>query len=92
MKLHVLPDGRNNSKGIVIHLSVYLYLMESPYDDMLSWPLKGKCIKVTLLNQFSNINHHSVSHNIVGVYQIMGLVIMLQKYGIIHVLSKLLLC
>ena len=63
MKLNVLPDGCSNGKGT--HLSVYLYLMEGPYDDMLSWPLKGK-FKVTLLNQVGDINHHSICHNING--------------------------
>ena len=67
IKLNVLPDGSNNGKGT--HLSVYLYLMAGPYDDMLCWPLKGK-YKVTLLNQVSNSNHHSVSHYISGAYQI----------------------
>ena len=67
MKLSVLSDGRNNGKGT--HLSVYLYLMEGPYDDKLSWPLKGK-FKVTLLNQVSDTDHHSVAHNISGAEQI----------------------
>ena len=67
MKLNVVPDGCNNGKGT--HLSVYLYLMEGPYDDMLSWPLKGK-FKVTLLNQVGDINHHSVCRNSNGLNQI----------------------
>ena len=33
-----------------IHLSVYLYLMNGPYDDQLSWPLYGH-FQVKLLNQ-----------------------------------------
>ena len=61
--LKVFPDGFSNGKGT--HLSVCLYLMEGPYDDMLCWPLKGK-FEVKLLNQLSNINHHSVNHNING--------------------------
>ena len=69
VKLNVLPDGWNNGKGT--HLSVYLYLVEGPYDDTLCWPLKGK-FKVTLLNQVGNINHHSASHNVVSVNRIIS--------------------
>ena len=67
--LKVFPDGCNNGKGT--HLSVSLYLMEGPYDDMLWWPLKGKFV-VKLLNQVSNINHHSVSRNTSGPNRIVS--------------------
>ena len=67
--LKTFPDGFSNGKGT--HLSVYLYLMEGPYDDMLCWPLKGN-FKVTLLNQVNNINHHSVSRNTSGPNRIVS--------------------
>ena len=61
MQLNVVPNGHDNAKDT--HLSVYLYLMRGPCDDMLPWPLKGK-FKVTLLNQIGDTKHHSVAHNI----------------------------
>ena len=44
---------------VLICQSTCILYMKGPYDDMLYRPLKGKYI-VTLLNQVSNINHHSV--------------------------------
>ena len=61
IQLNVVPNSHDASRDS--HLSVYLYLMEGPYDDKLRWPLKGK-FKVTLLNQISDSKHHSVCHNI----------------------------
>jgi len=43
-----------------IHLSVYLYLMYSPYDDQLSWPLYGN-FQVDLLSQTLKDNYYSCS-------------------------------
>lgn len=42
-------------------LSVKLYIMKGPYDDQLTWPLKGHC-EIKLLNQISNSDHY-VSHD-----------------------------
>ena len=69
IKLNVVPNGYDKVKGT--HLSVYLYLIRGPYDCRLPWPLKGK-FKVTLLNQISDANHHSVTHYINGANQVTG--------------------
>ena len=59
MKLNVVPAGQDLSEGH--YMSVYLYIMSGPHDHYLMWPLKGK-FQVTLLNQISNSEHHSVSY------------------------------
>lgn len=46
------------SKGFATHLSVILCLLVGPFDDHLSWPLRGE-FEVKLLNQISDIEHHS---------------------------------
>ncbi|XP_065885284.1 TNF receptor-associated factor 4-like [Dysidea avara] len=58
MCLSVDPDGDGDSKGT--HMSVYLYLMKGPHDDMLTWPLRGK-IELKLLNQISDCEHRSLT-------------------------------
>ena len=63
MQLNVVPNGYSEAKGT--HLSVYLFLMEGPYDDKLRWPL-DKTFKVTLLNQSSDTEHHSVTRSVNG--------------------------
>ena len=67
IQLNVVPNGYDTVKGT--QLSVYLYVMEGPYDNTLLWPLKGK-FKVTLLNQAKDTNHHSVTHQINGVNRV----------------------
>ena len=69
IRLNVVPNGYNKVKDT--HLSVYLYLMSGPHDHQLPWPLKGK-FKVTLLNQSSDTDHHSVAHYITGANQVMS--------------------
>ncbi|XP_065895325.1 TNF receptor-associated factor 4-like [Dysidea avara] len=44
------------------HLSVHLYLMKSPHDDRLRWPLKGYC-EMKLLNQVSDSEHYTGTGN-----------------------------
>ncbi|XP_065887461.1 TNF receptor-associated factor 3-like isoform X1 [Dysidea avara] len=39
------------------YMTIFLILMEGPYDDQLRWPLKGHC-EMKLLNQISNSEHH----------------------------------
>ena len=46
------------SKGYATHLSIILCLLAGPFDDHLSWPLRGE-FEVKLLNQISDIEHHS---------------------------------
>jgi len=45
-------------KGEGTHVSVFLCLLKGPYDDDLTWPLKGQ-FRVELLNQLSDKSHHS---------------------------------
>ena len=55
--MYVNTAGTGDGKGS--HLSVQLLLMKGPHDDKLTWPMRGK-FTVTLLNQISDNNHHSV--------------------------------
>ena len=59
MRLNVVPAGWNISQGY--HMSVYLYLMDGPYDHRLRWPLKGR-FRVMVLNQICNREHHAVAY------------------------------
>ena len=70
MQLNVLPNGYD--KGKDTHLSVYLYLLKGPYDYKLHWPLEKK-FKVTLLNQSSDGEHHSVTRSVDGGKRLIGL-------------------
>ena len=56
MTLRVDPAGHGPGDGT--HLSVFLYLMKGPHNDMLTWPLRGK-VGLTLLNQIHNSRHCS---------------------------------
>ena len=56
MCLNIDAAGHGNGKGT--HLSVFLYLMEGPHDDELTWPLKEK-FRIKLLNQISDSEHRS---------------------------------
>ncbi|XP_065900851.1 TNF receptor-associated factor 4-like [Dysidea avara] len=58
MCLYVTPAGSGDGKDT--HLSMYLYLMKGPYDDELTWPLRGK-FEVKLLNQISDCEHYLVT-------------------------------
>ena len=57
MRLRVNVAGDGDAKGT--HMSVHLYLMKGPYDDELTWPLRGR-FAVTLLNQISDWDHHQI--------------------------------
>ena len=39
------------------NFSLYLSLLDGPYDDKLPWPMKGM-LSITLLNQVKDANHH----------------------------------
>ncbi|XP_065902562.1 TNF receptor-associated factor 5-like [Dysidea avara] len=54
MCLCVCPAG--NGAGIGTHLSVYLCIMNGPYDDELTWPLVRR-FEVLLLNQKNDCIH-----------------------------------
>ena len=59
VRLNVVPAGWGKSEGH--YMSVYLYIMDGPYDHLLKWKLKGK-FQVTLLNHICDSEHHSVSY------------------------------
>ena len=66
MCLWVHANGHHEVKGT--HVSVYVYLMRGDNDDNMKWPFKGT-IKVSLLNQLEDRQHHTVepwslSHNV----------------------------
>ena len=61
MRLNGVPAGWSSSEGL--YMSVYLYIMDGPFDHLLKWQLRGK-FQVTLLNQISDSKHHSVSYRI----------------------------
>ena len=55
--MYVNAAGTDDGKDT--HLSARLHLMKGPHDDKLTWPLRGN-FTVTLLNQISDKDHHSV--------------------------------
>ena len=57
MCLCVYPTSADDGKGT--HLSAFVSLMKGPYDDKLTWPLRGK-FEVKLLNQISDCEYHSM--------------------------------
>ena len=57
MCLQVISSGSGDGRGT--HMSVALCLMKGPYDDQLTWPLQ-KEFNITLLNQISDKEHHTV--------------------------------
>ena len=59
-KMCILVDANGDGGGEATHMSVYNCLMKGPYDDDLSWPLKGR-FEVRLLNQISDTEHYSDS-------------------------------
>ena len=66
MRLRVDANGDGDGKGT--HVSVFVYMMRGDNDDHLKWPVKGT-IKVSLLNQLEDGQHHTVelcslSHNV----------------------------
>ena len=57
MALRVDANGQGACKGT--HVSVYAAILEGEYDAGLKWPFVGK-VRVTLLNQLQDMNHHSM--------------------------------
>ena len=61
MNLNVIPAGHSSSEGH--YMSVYLHIMDGPFDHLLKWKLRG-IFQITLLNQICDSEHHSVSHQV----------------------------
>ena len=55
MCVRVDPNGASAGKGT--HVSVYLKILDGPYDDKLPWPFLGT-VTLYLLNQSADGNHH----------------------------------
>ena len=61
MRLNVVPAGHGSSEGL--YMSVYLYIVDGPFDHLLKWQLRGK-FQVMLLNQISDSENYAVSYRI----------------------------
>ena len=57
-KMCLRVDANGNGDGEGTHVSVFAYLMRGDNDDNLKWPFKGT-IKVSLLNQLKDRQHHT---------------------------------
>ena len=55
MCVRVDPNGAGDGKGT--NVSVYLKILDRPYDDKLPWPFLGT-VTLYLLNQSADDNHH----------------------------------
>ena len=55
-KMCLRVDANGDGKGAGTHVSVFVYLMQSKYDDQLKWPFRGY-ITIQLLNQRKNEGH-----------------------------------
>ena len=58
MEMWIYTNGSEAVPGT--HLSVYLHVLNGPFDSQLSWPLLGT-FKIELLNQLEDDNHHAAS-------------------------------
>ena len=58
MELWVRANGYGDASGT--HLTVFLHILEGPFDSQLSWPLLAT-FKVELRNQLEDKNHHAAS-------------------------------
>ena len=57
-KMCMCVYANGNGDGYGTHVSVFSFLMRGENDDHLPWPFTGK-VRVELLNQLENDNHHS---------------------------------
>ena len=57
-KMCVCVDANGQGSGKGTHVSVYTHLMKGDNDDYLTWPFTGT-VKVELLNQLEDKNHHT---------------------------------
>ena len=58
-RMCVLVYANGNGDGKGTHVSVFIKLLESRYDNQLNWPFLGT-VKYELLNQLGDDNHHKV--------------------------------
>ncbi|XP_065904792.1 TNF receptor-associated factor 4-like [Dysidea avara] len=63
LRLCVIPGGYGDGKDT--HVSVYLYLLKGPNDANLPWPVHMD-VKVMLLNQVADRDHHAMTTKIVA--------------------------
>ena len=63
MELWVYTNGNGDGSGT--HLSVFLHILEGPFDSQLSWPLLGT-FKCELLNQLEDNNHFANTLTFIG--------------------------
>ena len=52
--IRVGPNGTGEGEGT--HVSVYIYLMQGPFDDQLKWPFRGE-ITIQIVNQAGDHSH-----------------------------------
>ena len=55
MCVRLYPNGADDGKGT--HVSIFLKILDGPYDDNLPWPFFGT-VTIYLLNQSADDNHH----------------------------------
>ena len=56
MLVTIYPNGEGDGRGK--YISVYVFMLEGPFDRDLSWPFLGT-VKLELLNQLSDKHHYS---------------------------------
>ena len=61
MQLNVIPAGYGFGEDR--YMSVYLCIMDGPFDNELRWELRGR-FEVTLLNQICDSRHHSFAYRV----------------------------
>ena len=54
MCFRVDPNGNSNGKGT--HVSVFIYLMQGPFDYQLKWPFRGE-VTIQIVNQVGDHSH-----------------------------------
>ena len=64
MSITVDANGYDVAKGTCV--SMWAYLMKGKYDDQLEFPFRGT-VKIELLNQLEDNNHHKGSYTYEGV-------------------------
>ncbi len=61
--MSVVVDVHGVDEGTGTHISVFAYMASDGQFDALEFPFKGT-VKIELLNQLENYNHHQKSINI----------------------------
>ena len=66
LEMEVYPNGHGDFKDT--HLSVFLRVLEGKHDQELEWPFLMRNVRVSMLNQLKDANHHCVDEaSAVGV-------------------------